>query len=82
MRSNDDVRSSAGDYSVDLRLLGLWHREFVKCLLQIVEKGRRGTYRSKLDWAIDTALTSFSQLQKAPRGADTADVAPSVDRVV
>jgi len=39
MRSNDDVGSSAGDYSLDLRLLGLRHSELVKRLLQIVEKG-------------------------------------------
>jgi hypothetical protein len=32
--SNDDVGSSAGNYSLDLRLLGLEHSELVKCLLQ------------------------------------------------
>lgn len=37
--SNDDVGSSAGNYSLDLRLLGLGRSELVKCLLQIVEKG-------------------------------------------
>src|SRR5215472_12852204 len=36
---NDDVSPSAGDYSLDLRLLGLGHRELVKGLLKIVEKG-------------------------------------------
>jgi len=34
--SNDDVGSSAGNYSLDLRLLGLGHSELVKCLLQKV----------------------------------------------
>ena len=37
--SNDDVGSSAGNYSLDLRLVGLGYSELVKCLLQIVEKG-------------------------------------------
>ena len=36
---NDDVGSSAGNYSLDLGLLGLGRSELVKCLLQIVEKG-------------------------------------------
>jgi hypothetical protein len=36
---NNDISSSAGDYSLDLRLLGLRHSELVKRLLQIVEKG-------------------------------------------
>jgi hypothetical protein len=35
---NDDFRPSAGDYSLDLRLLGLGHSELVECLLEIVEK--------------------------------------------
>jgi hypothetical protein len=36
---NDDVSPSAGDNCLDLRLLGLRHSEFVKGLLEIVEKG-------------------------------------------
>src|SRR5262249_18286397 len=36
--SNDDVSSCAGNYCLDLRLLGLRHGELVKCLLEIVEK--------------------------------------------
>src|SRR6516165_2152990 len=36
---NDDVSPSAGDYGLDLRLLGLRHGKLVKCLLEIVEKG-------------------------------------------
>ena len=35
---NDDVSPSAGDYGLDLRLLGLRHGKLVKCLLEIVEK--------------------------------------------
>ena len=37
--STDDVGSSAGNYSLDLRLVSLGYSELVKCLLQIVEKG-------------------------------------------
>jgi hypothetical protein len=36
---NGDVSPRAADYSLDLRLLGLGHREFVKGLLEIVKKG-------------------------------------------
>jgi hypothetical protein len=36
---NDDISPSAGNYSLDLRLLRLRHSELVKCLLEIVEKG-------------------------------------------
>ena len=35
---NDDVSPSAGDYDLDLRLLGLRHSKLVKCLLEIVKK--------------------------------------------
>jgi hypothetical protein len=36
---NDDVSPCAADYSLDFCLLGLWHRELVEGLLEIVEKG-------------------------------------------
>jgi len=36
---NDDISPSAGDYSLELRLLGLGHCELVKGLLKIVDKG-------------------------------------------
>jgi len=35
---NDDISPSAGDYGLDLRLLGRGHCELVKGLLKIVEK--------------------------------------------
>jgi hypothetical protein len=36
---NDNVSPRTADYSLDLRLLGRWHRVLVKGLLEIVEKG-------------------------------------------
>jgi hypothetical protein len=36
---NNDVSPSAGNYSLDLRLLSLGHSELVEGLLEIVEKG-------------------------------------------
>ena len=36
---NDDISPRAADYCLDFCLLGLWHRELVKGLLEIVEKG-------------------------------------------
>jgi len=38
-RLDDDISPCAGDYGLDLCPFGLGHSEFVKSLLEIVEKG-------------------------------------------